>query len=212
MNETIKNYREECIILRSQTEENDKRIRELLKNPMVSEFFKLYFDNIKIKEKLSAKEQKITYLEMCECQHAFIITGVEKDFENGRVNKTPIYHCVKCGLTNYYDVTNTNDLVDGTKSQMGFIFADTFRNGILLSNEVIPLAEAIDVYNKLIGNKSYTTKQVGSRCWIITESGCVITCPNCGERLELCYLDGTEVRYLPHCPWCGKKLKRGNNI
>lgn len=42
--------------------------------------------------------------------------------------------------------------------------------------------------------------------WIITENGCVITCPNCGERLELCYSDGTEVRYLPHCPWCGKKL------
>ena len=43
--------------------------------------------------------------------------------------------------------------------------------------------------------------------WIITENGCVITCPNCGERLELCYPDGTEVRYLPHCPWCGKKLE-----
>jgi hypothetical protein len=25
--------------------------------------------------------------------------------------------------------------------------------------------------------------------------------------LELCYPDGTEVRYLPHCPWCGKKLE-----
>ena len=43
--------------------------------------------------------------------------------------------------------------------------------------------------------------------WIITENGCVITCPNCGKRLELCYPDGTEVRYLPHCPWCGKKLE-----
>ena len=44
--------------------------------------------------------------------------------------------------------------------------------------------------------------------WIITENGCVITCPKCGERLELCYPDGTEVRYLPHCPWCGKKLEK----
>lgn len=43
--------------------------------------------------------------------------------------------------------------------------------------------------------------------WVITENGCVITCPNCGERLELCYPDGTEVRYLPHCPWCGKKME-----
>lgn len=47
-----------------------------------------------------------------------------------------------------------------------------------------------------------------SYSWVITENGCVITCPNCGERLELCYPDGTEVRYLPHCPWCGKKLDK----
>ena len=44
--------------------------------------------------------------------------------------------------------------------------------------------------------------------WIVTENGCVITCPHCGERLELCYPDGTEVRYLPHCPYCGKKLEK----
>ena len=43
--------------------------------------------------------------------------------------------------------------------------------------------------------------------WVITENGCAITCPKCGERLELCYPDGTEVRYLPHCPWCRKKLE-----
>ena len=45
--------------------------------------------------------------------------------------------------------------------------------------------------------------------WVITENGCVITCPKCGHRLELCYPDGTEVRYLPHCPWCGKRLEEG---
>lgn len=43
--------------------------------------------------------------------------------------------------------------------------------------------------------------------WVVSENGCVITCPKCGHRLELCYPDGTEVRYLPHCPWCGKKME-----
>lgn len=157
MDETIKSYRDECTILRSTTEENDKRIRELLTNQIVSEFFRLYSDNIKLKDKLSAKEQRLAHLEMSECQHAFVITGSEKDWENGRTIKTPIYHCVKCGLTNYYDVTNTNDLVDGIKSQMGFIFADTFRNGILLSNEIISLVDAKDVYNEIINISPNTT-------------------------------------------------------
>lgn len=157
MNKTIKGYKDECSNLRIKTEENDKRIRELLTNPIVSEFFKLYSENIKLKEKLSAKEQRLAHLEMSECQHAFVITGTEKDWESGRTIKTPIYHCVKCGLTNYYDVTNTNDLVDGIKSQMGFIFADTFRNGILLSNQIISLEDAKDVYNAIINNSPNTT-------------------------------------------------------
>ena len=42
MDEVIKDYKDECITLRKQTEENDKRIRELLSNPVVSEFFELY--------------------------------------------------------------------------------------------------------------------------------------------------------------------------
>lgn len=49
--------------------------------------------------------------------------------------------------------------------------------------------------------------------WIESENGCVITCSECGERLELCYPDGTEVRRLPHCPWCGateEKIKESS--
>ena len=46
--------------------------------------------------------------------------------------------------------------------------------------------------------------------WIVTENGCVITCSECGYRLELCYPDGTEVRSLPACPNCGTKMKGGS--
>ena len=62
---------------------------------------------------MSVEEQRLAHLEMSECQHAFVITGTEKDWESGRIIRTHVYHCVKSGLTNYYDVTNTNDLVDG---------------------------------------------------------------------------------------------------
>lgn len=54
--------------------------------------------------------------------------------------------------------------------------------------------------------KKAKKKEVGH--WNISNDGCVITCPKCKERLELCYPDGTEVRYLPYCPWCGKKLEK----
>lgn len=47
--------------------------------------------------------------------------------------------------------------------------------------------------------------------WVVSENGCIITCSNCGERLELYYPDSTEVRYLPHCPWCGKKMEEKND-
>lgn len=61
-----------------------------------------------------------------------------------------------------------------------------------------------DIRERLKQTIAYEKEKNNS--WIITENGCVITCPKCGWRLELCYPDGTEVRYLPHCPWCGKKL------
>ena len=157
MDKIIKSYRDECATLRITTEENDKRIRELLTNQIVSEFFRLYSENMELKEELTTKEQRLAHLEMSECQHAFVITGTEKDWESSRIIRTPIYHCVKCGLTNYYDVTNTNDLVDGIKSQMGFIFADTFRNGVLLSNAIISLEDAKDIYNEIINNMPNTT-------------------------------------------------------
>lgn len=43
--------------------------------------------------------------------------------------------------------------------------------------------------------------------WVVTENGCVITCSECGYRLELCYPDGTEVRWLPGCPNCRTKMR-----
>lgn len=45
--------------------------------------------------------------------------------------------------------------------------------------------------------------------WVVTENGCVITCSECGYRLELCYPDGTEVRWLPGCPNCRTKMNGG---
>lgn len=49
-------------------------------------------------------------------------------------------------------------------------------------------------------------KQIKGK-WIVTERGCVITCSNCKERVELYYPDGTPTGLLPYCPCCGSKNK-----
>ena len=153
MDETIKTYRDECAALRSTIEENDKKIKELLTNPIVCKFFRLYSDNIKLKEKLNVTEKRLSYLEMSECQHAFVITEFVEQKKYGE----PIYHCVKCGLTNYYDIKGTPEQVDIIKLQMGDIFIDTFINGTLLTNELISLEDAKDVYNTIIKNNPNIT-------------------------------------------------------
>ena len=73
-----------------------------------------------------------------------------------------------------------------------------------------PMGVCYKEHNLIEAVKAFNAKECPykNNTWIISENGCVITCPKCGERLELCYLDGTEVRYLPHCPWCGKKLEK----
>ena len=53
--------------------------------------------------------------------------------------------------------------------------------------------------------KNHVIKKRGK--WITSIMGCVINCSNCGERLELCYPDGTEVRELPYCPYCGAQME-----
>ena len=49
-------------------------------------------------------------------------------------------------------------------------------------------------------------KKEKSGSWIYSEKGCVINCSSCGERLELCYPDGTEIRETKYCPNCGARM------
>ena len=48
--------------------------------------------------------------------------------------------------------------------------------------------------------------------WLYSNMGCVINCSNCGERLELCYPDGTEIRETAYCPFCGSKMDKQRDL
>lgn len=68
------------------------------------------------------------------------------------------------------------------------------------------LVERIDNIDKEL--KNGLLQQNGK--WVYSEMGCVINCSNCGERLELCYPDGTEIRATKYCPNCGAKMGAEN--
>ena len=59
-------------------------------------------------------------------------------------------------------------------------------------------------YAKSLVKQGYGKQKQGR--WIYSNMGCVINCSNCGERLELCYPDGTEIRETAYCPFCGSKM------
>lgn len=52
-------------------------------------------------------------------------------------------------------------------------------------------------------NADYRKQKQGK--WLITAKGCIITCSNCKERVDLYYPDGTQTGLLPYCPYCGSK-------
>ena len=161
MSNEIKKLNKEITILRKINLDYEKQMVELLMIPEVREFYNIITDNEKIKNTLKTKEKEYTLKSMQECEHAFVITEIVKESECGCIRRTPVYHCVKCGLTNEYDVKEINDLVDEIKSQMAFIFGDTSMNGVLLSNEVISLIEAIDVYKGIVAiNQNITNSEL----------------------------------------------------
>ena len=57
---------------------------------------------------------------------------------------------------------------------------------------------------KALFDEGYCKQKQGR--WVYSNMGCVINCSNCGERLELCYPDGTEIRETSYCPFCGAKM------
>ena len=74
---------------------------------------------------------------------------------------------------------------------------------LLNDNTMCHSSECEEIADLLI--ESGVIKHQGK--WINTSMNCVILCSACGERLELCYPDGTEVRALPYCPHCGAKMQ-----
>lgn len=149
MQEKLTRLRERVNVLKQQKEQNESRMNELLENPLVKEFKEIFIANDEIEEKLSTAEGRLAICEMKECEHAFIITDIYTDRECDRIVRNPVYHCVRCGLTNQYDLLDMNDVVSYVDGQMAEIFRDTSMNGTLLSKEVISVDNIVKI-NEII--------------------------------------------------------------
>lgn len=87
--------------------------------------------------------------------------------------------------------------------------------GAYIDEEFIYTNSIVEGKNVIVGDIAeymYDLEQEMSRLkkngsWLYSEKGCVIKCSNCGERLELCYPDGTEIRATKYCPNCGAKMR-----
>lgn len=145
MSSGVKRLSEELDVLWKLKRNNDSRIDAFLEDPRIREFLNLYQSNEEIRKAIEIKTQQYIVEKMSECNHAYVITEVVP-FENGKSSK--VYKCVKCGLTNEYDVKGMSDVVDSPKCIMGDIYKDTFLNSILIYDEIIdiPFEEIAKIY------------------------------------------------------------------
>lgn len=97
--------------------DNNAKIQELLKDENVRKFINLLDENKRLS--LGIREG------MEECSHVFVMTDV---CEEGNV----VYHCLKCGLTNEYDVKKQDKILTQYEIEMSDIFKKTFAKGVIV--------------------------------------------------------------------------------
>ena len=130
----------------NQKNRTEREIEKLEQIPEVQQ----YIQYRKLYDSILSMEQEMKIREMRDCQHAFVKTEVVSDRDYDRVEKVPVYHCVRCGLTNEYDVKGISDLKGYIGLKMPEIFASTVQNGILLSQEKCSLDMGRELYFRII--------------------------------------------------------------
>ena len=124
-------------------EKNKEKLQELLKDENVRKFINILEENRRLN--LGIKQ------DMEECSHIFVMTDVCKE---GNV----VYHCLKCGLTNEYDVKMDSKVLTELEIQITDIFKRTFVKGIILGDGVCKLNVAREVYDFIKRNSGPITK------------------------------------------------------
>lgn len=159
MSKELEFLREDYKKTKKLVEANNRILKLLLENSLVKMYRDTYAQNEAKKKELEALEVSLTQQEMIECEHVFVRAEIQKEMDYDRIVKEPIYHCLKCGLTNAYSVKGVNPvLLSKIENNMEYIFDKTAKNGIILhERRTCPLDIAKEIYEKIQnGTKNLT--------------------------------------------------------
>ena len=144
--EKIRNDRK---YITSRLEENNRRLSELLQDEKVSEYLRIMKDSEILRSFLQINEANLRYSEMGKCEHIYVVTDeVEDDSYCDGVAK--VYHCLKCGLTNEYEVKNI-DVSSLDTDQLGMfrLFKESAFESFVIGDEIYSLELAKTIYQTI---------------------------------------------------------------
>lgn len=145
MSKELEYLREDYQNAKNIVEANNKILEELLQEPLVRLYRDTCIQNEGEKKKLETLGFSLAIQEMTECEHIFVKTETIRE---------PIYHCLKCGLTNGYAVKKVNPrILNIAENNMEYIFKETKENGIILNKRsTCPLDIAKEIYEEIQNN------------------------------------------------------------
>lgn len=152
MNEKLESMREECDSLELLIKKNDELLAELLQDEKVRKYLEVSKDNAELKSKLSNLLLELACAEIRECNHVFVKTDVVYDrSDRDRVIRRNVYHCLKCGLTNEYEVKEIpKSRLNKLQKEMWELYYGNACNGIFVTDQVYSLDRARIVYDGMM--------------------------------------------------------------
>ena len=132
--------------------ENDELLEELLQDEKVRKYLEVSKDNDELKTKLSNMLLELACKEIMECKHVFVKTEVVCDrSDRDRVIRKGVYHCLKCGLTNEYEVKEVpKSRLNNLQREMWELYYGNACNGIFVTDQVYSLDRARIVYEGIM--------------------------------------------------------------
>lgn len=145
----IREINEKCRDLRNKIMINEEILKDLKEEDKVKEYVSVLRDLKKNKQVLQNLMIQLNCKKIMNCTHLFVKTEVV----NFNEENTEVYHCLKCGLTNEYQVKEVpNSRLSEMQKMMGTLYYGCSAHGDVLSDNIYSFEKAYAVYRNIIAN------------------------------------------------------------